>query len=87
MGEHPSIPTSFEVGMRAAADQAHAQSEQILNELLKWWRESKGNYKTSSKSDEISVITYLLSRSETAQGSTALLATAMVRLLESDDRC
>lgn len=82
MGEYPEIPTSFEVGVRAAADQAHAHSEQILNELIKWWKNSKGNYKTSSKSDEISVITYLLSRSETAHASTALLATAIVRLLE-----
>ena len=64
----------------AAADQAHAEAEHTLNELIEWWAENRGTH-TLSRSDEVAVLTFILGN-HTSYG--ALLATAINRLADKD---
>jgi hypothetical protein len=67
----------------AAADQAHAESEQILSHLIKWWGDTRPTYKLG-KSDEVAVLTYILSL-YSPENYGALLATAISRFVDSNE--
>jgi hypothetical protein len=64
----------------AASDQAHAEAEHTLDELIEWWAENRGTH-TLSRSDQVAVLTYILG-SPMCLG--ALLATAINRLADKD---
>lgn len=64
----------------AAADQAHAEAEHTLNELIKWWSATRSNH-TLTRTDEIALLTYILGN-HTSYG--ALLATAITRFADKD---
>jgi hypothetical protein len=68
----------------AAADQAHAEAEDTLDELIGWWGQARTGYATGGKSDEVAVLTHILAASSPASYA-ALLATAVARLADRED--
>jgi hypothetical protein len=66
----------------AASDQAHAEAEHTLNKLIGWWREKNGLHNLA-KSDQVAILTYILTTSAPTTYA-ALLATAINRLADKD---
>jgi hypothetical protein len=67
-----------DLALIAAVDQAHAEAEETLNELIEWWTESRKEC-SFGKADEVAVLTFILG---TEINYSALLATAITRLAE-----
>jgi hypothetical protein len=70
-----------DLALIAAVDQAHAEAEQTLTTLIGWWGETRKKA-SLGKADEVAVLTFMLG-SETDYS--ALLATAVIRLLKDED--
>lgn len=73
-----SDPASVAVG-----DQAHAQAEDILTQLIRWWISSESRAQMrGARADEVAVLTHLLGVWEVP--AHALLATALCRLADKE---
>lgn len=67
----------------AGVDQAHAQAEDILTQLVRWWIASESRAQMrGARADEVALLTHLLEQWQAP--AYALLATALCRLADKE---